>query len=54
VDVLREELGTDVDLIKGRGGIFDVRVDGRTVVKKTIDGFPTEDEIVAAVRAGLG
>lgn len=52
--MLRSELGSEVELIKGRGGIFDVRVDGRSVAKKTLDGFPTEEEIVAAVRAALG
>ncbi|TNE91113.1 MAG: selenocysteine-containing [Deltaproteobacteria bacterium] len=51
---LQEELGIDATLIKGRGGIFEVKVDGRLVAKKTYEGFPTEDEVVEAVRAALG
>lgn len=31
-----------------------MKVDGRLVAKKTYEGFPTEDEVVEAVRAALG
>jgi selenoprotein W-related protein len=51
VAALREALDIDVELIKGRGGIFEVAVDGTVVVKKTLSGFPDEAAIVAAVRA---
>lgn len=39
-------------LVRGARGIFDVSVDGRVVARKT-DRFPTEAEVVAAVRAAL-
>jgi selenoprotein W-related protein len=54
VDVLREEVGVEAELIKGQGGIFEVAVDGRVVAKKTFWGFPNEAEIAAAVGKALG
>lgn len=53
VDVLREEFGVDAQMIKGHGGIFEVRVNNAVVSKKTMWGFPSEDEIVHAVAAAL-
>jgi selenoprotein W-related protein len=53
VDVLREELGIEARLIKGHGGIFEVRVGDRVVAKKTFSGFPLEDEVVRAVEGAL-
>jgi selenoprotein W-related protein len=47
---IKQELGLDAILIKGGRGIFEVKVDGNTVARKTLDGFPTPDEIVASVR----
>ncbi len=52
--MLREELGVEARLMKGRGGVFEVAVDERVVAKKSFDGFPTEDEIVRAVASALG
>lgn len=43
----------DAKLVRGSGGIFEVAVDGKVVAKKTLDGFPSPEEIVAAVRAAL-
>jgi predicted Rdx family selenoprotein len=54
VDVLREELGVDTTLVKGHNGIFTVAVDGEIVARKTWSGFPSEDEIVAAVAKRIG
>jgi len=54
VDVLREELGVEARLLKGHGGVFEVRVGDALVAKKTFDGFPTEDEIVRAVAGAIG
>lgn len=42
------------DLIPGSGGIFEVAVDGQVVSRKGRSGFPTEDEVVTAVRQALG
>jgi selT/selW/selH-like putative selenoprotein len=37
--------------VRGRGGIFDITVDGRKIYSKYDTGhFPTEKEIVDAVR----
>jgi selenoprotein W-related protein len=51
--VLKERLGVDATLIKGAGGVFQVAVDGEVVARKTLDGFPTEDAIIDAVRARM-
>lgn len=40
-------------LVKGGRGIFEVKVDGRLVSKKANGVFPTEREVVAAVREAL-
>lgn len=50
MEALREGLGVEAKLVKGSGGIFTVAVDGKVVARKTQSGFPTEDEIVEAVR----
>jgi predicted Rdx family selenoprotein len=48
---LKRELGVDVELVKGSGGVFVVDVDGVTVARKTpAAGFPTEAQVVEAVR----
>lgn len=52
--MLREELGVDAKLVRGSGGIFTVAVDGEVVAQKTWKGFPTEDEMVAAVAKKVG
>jgi selenoprotein W-related protein len=49
---LKKELGTEVELIKGRGGIFDVTADGKLVYSKHVTGrFPEDNEVVEAIRA---
>lgn len=52
--MLREELDVETELIRGSGGIFEVKVDGNVVAKKTILGFPEEEEIVRSVGKVLG
>ena len=40
--------------MRGSGGIFLVEVDGKAVARKSIErGFPTETEVVDAVRGAL-
>lgn len=51
-DILRE-LGVKATLVRGGRGIFTVAVDGRVVARKTLDGFPTPEACVAAVRDAL-
>ena len=39
------------ELVKGRGGVFDVAVDGRVVFSKHATGrFPEEGEVLALLR----
>ena len=47
---MKTELGVDAELEVGAPGSFIVLVDGEPVAEKKLLGFPTEDEIVAAVR----
>ena len=57
--VIKDSLGTPVELKKGRAGQFEIIVDGRTVVSRKggliamLVGrpWPSEDEVVEAVRA---
>ncbi len=51
---LREELGIEARMVRGHGGIFEVAVDGAVVARKSFDGFPTNDAIVAAVARVTG
>ena len=45
-------MGLQPELIKGRGGVFDVVADGKLVYSKHATGrFPEESEVVEAIRA---
>ena len=49
---LASEFGIKAELIKGRGGVFDVVADGKLVYSKHATGrFPEEAEVVEAIRA---
>lgn len=53
--LLQDRLGlAEVELIKGHSGIFDVKVDGVTVARKTWEGFPSDEDCVSKVGAALG
>lgn len=52
--MLKEELGVEAELKVGSGGIFEVAVDGAVVAKRGFLGFPSEEEIVAAVVKAQG
>jgi len=48
---LDREFGTATKLIKGSGGVFEVKVDGALVFSKAALGrFPDPDEVAAALR----
>jgi selenoprotein W-related protein len=48
---LERELGAEVTLIKGSGGVFDVEVDGRLVYSKARTGrFPHPGEVPTRVK----
>jgi len=47
---LKEELGIDTELIKGSGGVYEVRLDGSLIFSKIAIGrFPETEEIAALV-----
>ncbi|MCA9491006.1 MAG: Rdx family protein [Myxococcales bacterium] len=49
---IKQELGMNVELVRGSGGIYTVEVGGAIVARKTLDhGFPTDDQVVQAVKA---
>ena len=49
---MKREFGIEAELIKGRGGVFDVVADGKLVYSKHATGrFPEEDEVVTAIRS---
>jgi hypothetical protein len=50
---LKSQLGVDSALVEGDRGEFSVWVDGSRVSSKQGDGFPSDDEVVRAVRSGL-
>lgn len=50
---MKEALNVEVELIRGHSGVFKVRVDEAIVAQKAMGVFPTEDQVVAAVRAAL-
>jgi predicted Rdx family selenoprotein len=43
----------DASLVKGSGGIFEVSVNGRVVASRKLFMFPSEEEIVLAVKGAL-
>jgi len=51
---LKTQLSITAELIPGKGGIFDIAVDGRVVAAKSRGAFPGEQQVVDAVRAALG
>jgi selenoprotein W-related protein len=46
---LKKQFGVNATLVPGKGGIFQVQVDGKVVAKKRLWHFPDTKEIVAAV-----
>lgn len=51
--MLQKELGLTADLEVGAPGSFVVLVDGEPVIEKKWLSFPSEEEILAAVRGKL-
>jgi len=52
VDQLQKELGITPELIPGRNGVFDVKVDGELIFSKHQElRFPEEGEIVDLIKA---
>ncbi|QOZ38467.1 Rdx family protein [Bradyrhizobium sp. CCBAU 53421] len=49
--LLHERLGLDPELVPGRGGVFEVKLDGKVIAKRVKGHFPDAAEIVTAVAA---
>ena len=52
--VIKDGTGADVDVIEGGRGEFSIRVDDVIVAQKSPRGFPSDTEVVKAVKAALG
>jgi hypothetical protein len=51
--LIREDTGIEPELVEGARGEFTAWVGEARVAQKTAHGFPSDDEIRAAVRAAL-
>ncbi len=44
---IKNKFGVEPTLMKGSGGIFDVKVDGKLIFSKHVEGrFPEHDEVL--------
>lgn len=50
-ELLKKEFGEGCKLEPGATGEFTVWLDGKKMAEKNLDGFPSEDEIVAKIRS---
>ncbi len=51
--LIKEKTGLDSDVVVGGRGEFTVWLDGTRLAQKDANGFPADDEVVAAVQAAL-
>jgi selenoprotein W-related protein len=51
---VKHALGVEVRLVVGPAGSFEVAVDGKVVAERHTSGFPSEDEIIDAVKTSQG
>jgi hypothetical protein len=51
--LIKEKLGIDAELSEGGRGEFTVWVDDDVVARKDAEGFPSEDQALAAVQQAL-
>ncbi|WP_375785513.1 SelT/SelW/SelH family protein [Bradyrhizobium sp. Pha-3] len=49
--LLRERLGLDPELVPGKGGVFEIKLDGKVIARRAKRHFPDAAEIVTAVAA---
>jgi hypothetical protein len=49
--LIKEKTGLESDLVVGARGEFTVWLDGQRVAQKDANGFPADDEVLAAVQA---
>ena len=50
---LQKQLGIGATLVPGKGGVFQVEVDGKIVARKRLWHFPDSKEIVKAVAGAV-
>ena len=50
---IKQELGAESDVVEGDRGEFTVWVGEERVAQKDAQGFPSDDEVLAAVRQAL-
>lgn len=49
---LKHEFGVEAELLRGKSGVFDVRLDGKLIFSKHDAGrFPEEGEVEELIRA---
>ena len=53
-DRINRELGVPVEILVGKSGEFTVWVGDRCVAKKTLMGFPDDEECLDSVREAMG
>jgi selenoprotein W-related protein len=52
---IKKEFGVDAELIRGKGGVFDVRVDGELIFSKhELNRFPEPGEVERLIRTRRG
>jgi len=51
--LLKEKAGVDTDLVVGGRGEFTVWVNGKVVARKDSNGFPEDEQILAAVQKAM-
>jgi hypothetical protein len=51
---IKDQLGLDTELVAGGRGEFTVWVDEERVAQKDADGFPSDEDAVAAVQRAIG
>jgi hypothetical protein len=51
--LIKDATGVEPEVVEGARGEFSVRVGDRIVAQKSRTGFPSDDEVVRAVRAAL-
>jgi hypothetical protein len=51
--LIKEKTGLDSDVVVGGRGEFTVWLDGTQVAQKDANGFPADEEVLAAVQARL-
>lgn len=52
--LITDATGVEPEVVEGARGEFSIRVGNRVVAQKSTKGFPTDAEIVTAVREALG